>query len=78
MKDKTIFLIVWKSWKSYKIYLFHSTKDAWNYVAEHDVKSYSIHWSSESIQVLTSQASVKKHIEELLKENPEVNLANCK
>lgn len=76
MKYKTIFLIVWKSWKNYKIFLFHNTKDAWNYVVKHDIKSYSIHWSNESIQVLTSQASVKKHIEELLRENPDVQVSS--
>lgn len=74
MKDKTVFLIIWKSWKNYKIHLFHTTKDAWNYVAEHDIKTYSIHWSNESIQILTSKASIIKHIEGLLKENPEVKI----
>lgn len=47
--SKRIFLIIWKTWKSYKIKMFYSTKAAWEYVHKNNVESYSVYWSNQSI-----------------------------
>jgi hypothetical protein len=72
MKAKAIFLIIWKTWKNYKILRFYRTMDAWKYVHDNKIQSYSVYWANKSLDHSNSTSRLRDQIEQILKDNPEV------